>query len=270
MAHIEPATEADLAAITIQLGRVPRGLLGVAARCGSPVHGQDATDTEGQGVVAGSSHQDANFRTAPQADLVSTAGADFKSHPRDTGATPQAEDAGSLRPVDADFGTSPRDTGATPHSHPAVIATAPRLPNGEPFPTFYYLTCPEAVAACSRLEAAGVMREAEALLHDPNHPEIAAGYQRAHEAYLQDRNASLTTGEAVPEIANISAGGMPNRVKCFHAILGHRLAAGPGVNPIGDWLLDRLAGEGPWSPETCAWEMGETADEAPPENPPSD
>jgi hypothetical protein len=70
-------------------------------------------------------------------------------------------------------------------------------------------------------------------------PEIAAAYSRAHEAYLADRAA---LGEAVPEIDGISAGGMPTRVKCLHALAGHALAAGPGVNPIGDLAL-----------EACTW-----------------
>nr|WP_211710594.1 DUF501 domain-containing protein [Mobiluncus mulieris] len=145
--------------------------------------------------------------------------------------------------------TPPNAAHAAPH--PAVIATTPRLPNGEPFPTFYYLTCPAAVAACSQLEAAGVMREAEALLDDPQHPEFRLAYHRAHRAYLAARR--VASPAPVPEIANFSAGGMPNRVKCFHALLGHALAAGLGVNPVGDWVLARLRAENLWSPETCDW-----------------
>jgi len=52
----------------------------------------------------------------------------------------------------------------------------------------------------------------------------------------------------VPEIAGISAGGMPTRVKCLHALAGHALAAGPGVNPIGDRALELSS----WSPDRCA------------------
>jgi hypothetical protein len=115
-----------------------------------------------------------------------------------------------------------------------VIATAPRLPDGTPFPTTYYLTCPKAVAACSRLESAGVMAElAERLDEDP---EFAAAYQRAHESYLADRDS---LGE-VPELSGFSAGGMPTRVKCLHALLGHALAAGSGVNPVGDEVRERV------------------------------
>lgn len=116
---------------------------------------------------------------------------------------------------------------------PAVVATAPRLPDGSPFPTFYYLCHPEAVAAASRLEAAGVMAEFNAMLAEDE--DLRAQYQRAHESYIRDRDAL----DDVPEIAGVSAGGMPTRVKCLHALMGHALAAGPGVNPIGDLALER-------------------------------
>ena len=116
---------------------------------------------------------------------------------------------------------------------PAVVATSPRLDDGSPFPTFYYLCHPEAVAAASRLEAAGIMVEFNELLAADE--EIREKYQIAHQQYIEDRDS---VGE-VPELAGISAGGMPNRVKCLHALIGHALAAGPGVNPIGDLALER-------------------------------
>ncbi|WP_188755028.1 DUF501 domain-containing protein [Microbacterium album] len=126
--------------------------------------------------------------------------------------------------------------------NPTVVATSPRLPDGTPFPTFYYLTHPEAAAEMSRLEAGQAMPELAARLTED--PEFGAQYRRAHEAYLEDRSRF---GE-VPEIAGISAGGMPMRVKCLHALAGHALAAGPGVNPVGDAALERSA----WSPDRCA------------------
>ena len=67
-------------------------------------------------------------------------------------------------------------------------------------------------------------------------PELAAAYTAAHEAYLADR---AVLGD-VPEIAGISAGGMPTRVKCLHVLAGHALAAGPGVNPLGDETVEAL------------------------------
>jgi hypothetical protein len=93
----------------------------------------------------------------------------------------------------------------------------------------------------SALEANQVMPELAALLADDE--DVAAAYLAAHEAYLSDR---AVYGD-VPEIAGISAGGMPTRVKCLHALAGHALAAGAGVNPIGDLALARAD----WSPERC-------------------
>jgi len=127
---------------------------------------------------------------------------------------------------------------------PLVVRTAPRLDDGTPFPTSYYLTCPPAVRAASTLEAQhGMEGMNERLAEDP---ELAERYRGAHEDYLA-RRAEL--GE-VEEIAGISAGGMPTRVKCLHALLGHTLAVGPGVNPFGDETLRLL--EGTWSPDRCS------------------
>ena len=121
-----------------------------------------------------------------------------------------------------------------PCGKPSVVATLPRLADGTPFPTTYYLTCPRATSACSTLESQGVMTEMTARLQTDG--ELAGAYRKAHEAYLHDR-AEL--GE-VPEIAGVSAGGMPDRVKCLHVLVAHSLAAGPGVNPLGDEALRTL------------------------------
>jgi uncharacterized protein len=123
---------------------------------------------------------------------------------------------------------------------PTVVATSPRLPDGAPFPTLYYLSHPAATAAVSTLEATGVMPELAALLEG----ETAEAYRGAHESYLRDRDSI----EVVEELSGVSAGGMPTRVKCLHALVAHSLAAGAGVNPIGDLALERAA----WSPEVCA------------------
>jgi hypothetical protein len=120
---------------------------------------------------------------------------------------------------------------------PDVVETAPRLPDGSPFPTTYYLTCPRATGAVSTLESTGLMKQmSDRLAADA---ELAAAYRSAHEDYLR-RRALL--GD-VPEIAGTSAGGMPTRVKCLHVLVGHALAAGPGVNPLGDEALASLP---PW------------------------
>ncbi len=125
--------------------------------------------------------------------------------------------------------------------NPIVVVTKPRLSDGSPFPTFYYLSLPAATAALSTLEASGFMAQLQERL--AAEPELAAAYLAAHEAYLSDR---LAHGE-VPEIDGISAGGMPTRVKCLHALAGHALSAGPGVNPIGDIALDACT----WKQNRC-------------------
>ncbi|RQN10229.1 DUF501 domain-containing protein [Aeromicrobium camelliae] len=131
-----------------------------------------------------------------------------------------------------------------PSGHPNVVKTEPRLPDGTPFPTLYYLTCPRLAGAIGTLEASGLMAEwTERLAEDE---ELAAAYRRAHESYLAEREA---LGH-VEEIAGISAGGMPTRVKCLHVLAGHSLAKGPGVNPLGDETL-RLLGDW-WTGTSCA------------------
>lgn len=117
---------------------------------------------------------------------------------------------------------------------PDVVETLPRLPDGTPFPTLFYLTCPRATAAIGTLEAQGVMRKMQDRLS--TEPDLAEAYRRAHERYLDRRRA---LGE-VPEIEGTSAGGMPTRVKCLHVLVGHALAEGPGVNPLGDEAIAAL------------------------------
>jgi len=122
--------------------------------------------------------------------------------------------------------------------NPDTVKTFPRLPDGTPFPTTYYLTCSRLTGLIGGLEASGLMRDMEQRL--ANEPELAAAYRQAHESYLADR-AELGF---VEEIDGISAGGMPDRVKCLHVLVGHSLAKGPGVNPLGDAALELL---GDWS-----------------------
>lgn len=149
--------------------------------------------------------------------------------------SPSTEDLAVLR---AQLGREPRGVVGVawrcPCGKPAVVATQPRLPDGTPFPTTYYLTCPRATSAVSTLEAEGLMVEHNRRLAEDS--ELAAEYAAAHAAYLADR-AELGV---VPEIEGISAGGMPNRVKCLHVLVAHSLAVGPGVNPLGDDALAKL------------------------------
>jgi hypothetical protein len=147
--------------------------------------------------------------------------------------------------VAAQLGRSPRGARAVAHRCPCglpdVVETSPRLPDGTPFPTLYYLTCPRATAAVSALESAGLMRQMSARLAAD--PELAGRYREAHVRYLARRDAI----RRVDEIAGVSAGGMPTRVKCLHAHLAQSLAEGPGGNPFGDETRDLV---GPW------WDAG--------------
>ncbi|MGZ4718849.1 MAG: DUF501 domain-containing protein [Oryzihumus sp.] len=147
-------------------------------------------------------------------------------------------DAADLAAVEQQLGRPPRGVAEVAHrcqcGNPDVLRTEPRLPDGTPFPTTYYATCPRLTGAISTLETSGLMKDMTARLAED--PELAAAYVAAHEDYLR-RRAEL--GD-VPEIEGITAGGMPTRVKCLHVLVAHSLAVGRGVNPLGDEALDAL------------------------------
>lgn len=114
---------------------------------------------------------------------------------------------------------------------PAVLRVAPRLDDGTPFPTMFWLSCPLASRAVGRLEASGVMRDLTARLGDDE--DLAAGYRQAHERFVAARDR---LGPPVPSAP--SAGGMPGRVKCLHALYAHHLATRD--NPIGAWVGEQV------------------------------
>ena len=106
---------------------------------------------------------------------------------------------------------------------PAVVRTAPRLPDGTPFPTLYWLACPAARVAVGRLEAAGWnARLSERLAAEP---ELASAHAAAHASYLAQRDAI----ERLPDDPGV--GGLPGRVKCLHALYAHQVAT--GADPVG-------------------------------------
>ncbi|WP_220451290.1 DUF501 domain-containing protein [Nocardioides dongkuii] len=156
--------------------------------------------------------------------------------------------------VAAQLGREPRAVHEVGHrcpcGNPDVVTTEPRLPNGTPFPTTFYLTCPRAASRIGTLEGTGVMKQMQDRLAEDE--ELAAAYAAAHERYLAARaELAAEVGQEVPEIEGISAGGMPDRVKCLHVLAGQALVQGPGVNPLGDEVLELL---GPW------WEAGPCVD----------
>ncbi|MEU7140456.1 DUF501 domain-containing protein [Nocardia sp. NPDC046473] len=151
--------------------------------------------------------------------------------------TPNDQD---LAIIATQLGREPRGVLAvayrTPDGIPAVVKTAPRLPDGTPFPTLYYLTDPRLTAEASRQESAGVMREMTERLGSDR--ELAAAYLAAHESYLAERNEIESLG------TDFTGGGMPERVKCLHVLIAHALAKGPGVNPFGDEAVALAADNG--------------------------
>lgn len=160
---------------------------------------------------------------------------------------------GDREVVQAQLGRPPRAMRAIAHRCPCrlpdVVETSPRLEDGTPFPTLYYLTCPRAASAIGTLESSGLMKEMTSRLADD--PELAARYQAASDDYVARRDAHEVL-EKVP-----AQGGMPTRVKCLHVLVAHSLAVGAGVNPFGDEALEQLPEW--WSRGPCV----EAAEEGP-------
>ena len=145
--------------------------------------------------------------------------------------------------VAAQLQRTPRDVYAVGHRCPCgavdVVETPPRLADGTPFPTFYYATCPKLTAAISTLESSGLMQEMNQRLQSD--PDLLGRYQAAHDDYEAARDAvAKELNLDVPEVEGTTAGGMPDRVKCLHSLIAHSLAAGEGVNPLGDEALAKL------------------------------
>ena len=158
----------------------------------------------------------------------------------------EAVDWADWEAVAAQLGRPPRALRSVAHrcpcGLPAVVRTSPRLADGTPFPTLYYLTCRRLAGLVARIEAGGAMREmTDRLATDP---ELAAAYRAAHESYLAERDAVEPLG------TQISAGGMPGRVKCLHVHVAHALARRHGVNPFGDEVLEQIGDW--WTAGPCA------------------
>ena len=129
--------------------------------------------------------------------------------------SPDPVDPDGRRRGAAQLGRAPRGLRAVAHrcpcGRPDVVETAPRLPDGTPFPTLYYLTCPRAASAASRLESAGLMKEmTERLATDAA---LAEHYRRAHEAYLAARDAIEPLGTEVTAGGHAGPGEVPARAR---------------------------------------------------------
>ena len=146
--------------------------------------------------------------------------------------------------VQAQLGRPPRAMRAIAHRCGCglvdVVETNPRLEDGTPFPTLFYLTCPRAASAIGRLESEGLMKSMTARLAED--PDLQERYDAAAADYLARRDALEVLGTAPAQ------GGMPVRVKCLHVLVAHSLAVGRGVNPFGDEALDLLPDWGAGGP----------------------
>jgi len=113
-----------------------------------------------------------------------------------------------------------------------VIRNRPYDDHGNPFPTLYWLTCPDAVRAVSRLESEGWIKrlEQEAEID----PDLRTGLRRAHEAYARERGLAHPGGEAWGGV-----GGSAHGIKCLHAHLAHHISGGP--DPIGKWVAGQVS-----------------------------
>ncbi|GAA4096827.1 DUF501 domain-containing protein [Nonomuraea soli] len=161
-------------------------------------------------------------------------------------------EASDVEAIERQLGREPRGLREVAHrcpcGRPDVVETAPRLPDGTPFPTLYYLTCPRANSEIGTLESSGMMKEMQARLAED--PALAAAYQAAHDDYLarRDKAAEESGVEPLPP-GTQSSGGMPTRVKCLHALVAQELAV-PGSNPFGREALDALPEW--WAEGPCA------------------
>lgn len=118
--------------------------------------------------------------------------------------------------------------------HPLVIRNRPLDAEGHPFPTLYWLTCPEAVKRVSRLESEGWIKRLEAEAEVD--PDLRAGLRRAHQSYAAERGRLHPGAEAWGGVAGTAQG-----LKCLHAHYAHHLAGGEDV--VGAWVAERLAEE---------------------------
>jgi hypothetical protein len=135
-----------------------------------------------------------------------------------------------------------------PFGLPAVTEQSPYDPDGEPFPTTYYLTCRHLVAAVSRLEAAGgVERWTAAAAAEP---ELAASLARADEEQRRIRHelAAGQTGRDGGASLDLGVGGAGRggSLKCLHAHAAFALAR-PGYE-LGERILAEVT---PLWPDRC-------------------
>lgn len=156
------------------------------------------------------------------------------------GAAPPA-DPHEQAVISAQLGRPARGEPAVVHrcrfGLPTVVRVAPRLEDGTPFPTTFWLSCPAMRSRVGTLEADHAMVGLNDRLGDE--PEFAAAYAAAHERYVGFRDTlpdPATEGGPQPLPGAPGAGGMPGHIKCLHVHAGHHLATGDNV--VGAWTVE--------------------------------
>lgn len=148
-------------------------------------------------------------------------------------AAPVADDA-MRQVISEQLGRPARGEPAVVHhcqfGLPTVVRVQPRLDDGRPFPTTFWLTCPVLRSRVGTLEADHAMVGLNERLEGDD--ELATAYRDAHERYVDFRDTLDTPLEGRP-----GSGGMPNRVKCLHVHAAHHLATGD--NDIGRWTVEQ-------------------------------
>jgi hypothetical protein len=139
-----------------------------------------------------------------------------------------------------------------PFGCPAVTEQEPYDGNGDPFPTTYWMTCPQLVAAIARIEAAGGVERWSRAVHED--PVLAAALERATEEQRSVRRelAASRPGRDDGDSLELGIGGSrsPENLKCLHAHAAFALAR-PGY-VLGERILAEV--EPLWPPERCCTE----------------
>jgi hypothetical protein len=136
--------------------------------------------------------------------------------------------------VSAQLGRPARGRSAVVHrcvfGLPTVVRVAPRLPDGTPFPTVFWQTCPALRSAIGRLEADRAMVGVNQRLDDD--PDFQRAHADAQRRYVEFRDQ---LGGRLP--GDPRAGGNERYVKCLHVHAAHHLATGDA--PVGAWTLEQ-------------------------------
>jgi len=131
-----------------------------------------------------------------------------------------------------------------PHAVAEVIATSPLLPDGAPFPTLFWLTCPLLQRAVSRMENGGFREILRRKLKDT--PGFAESLRRAEIDYMKERERWAEEMGVLEKVRGYFygrsgiGGTATGGIKCLHAHLAHFLAR--GGNPVGAEVARAILG----------------------------